>query len=175
MSTISSSVATPARPSKTMLLTVSAALFALGTLFLQPANADHVEGMSHTHLAKQMTVHKSPWCGCCTGWTKALEKSGYKMSVSHHDDLDPIKKQFGVPEAMAGCHTALWGDYVVEGHVPLEALAKLEKERPDIRGIAVPGMPSGSLGMGYDPKAQYTVYALPKDGGAPVPFYVAGQ
>ncbi|MEE9227629.1 MAG: DUF411 domain-containing protein, partial [Acidimicrobiia bacterium] len=49
------------------------------------------------------------------------------------------------------CHAALIGDYVVEGHVPVEAIARLLDDRPDAVGITVPGMPADSPGMGGDP------------------------
>jgi hypothetical protein len=37
--------------------------------------------------------------------------------------------------------------YVVEGHVPIDALRSLLHDRPKVAGIAVPGMPIGSPGM----------------------------
>lgn len=95
-----------------------------------------------------MTVVKSPWCGCCTGWVKIAEEAGYKVKVVHREDLDPVKRQSGVPKALEACHTVMIDRYVVEGHVPLEAVDRLLRERPDIRGIAVAGMPAGSPGMG---------------------------
>lgn len=59
-----------------------------------------------------------------------------------------VKARLGVPGSLASCHTAVVGNYVVEGHVPLAALERLLAQRPaDIRGIAVPGMPVGSPGM----------------------------
>ncbi|MCT4655028.1 MAG: DUF411 domain-containing protein [Cohaesibacter sp.] len=107
-----------------------------------------------------MTVYKNEYCGCCSTWAKALERLGYKIETKNIDDLDWAKQKFGVPEDMKSCHTAVIDGYVVEGHVHPAALAKMLKERPKIKGIAVPGMPVGSLGMGYDPNAQYTVYAF---------------
>lgn len=112
---------------------------------------------------KTMTVYKSPWCGCCEVWTEAVEAAGYRVVVEDLEDLSSIKQQAGIPDDMQACHTAVIGNdrkYIIEGHVPLEAIDKMMTERPDIRGIAVPGMPEGSLGMGYDPSAEYTVYSL---------------
>jgi hypothetical protein len=129
--------------------------------------------------ATTVTVFKTPWCGCCKVWTDAVEAAGYKVVIEDMEDLSGIKKQAGVPDEMQACHTAVIDGerkYVLEGHVPLEAVDKLMNERPDIHGIAVPGMPQGSLGMGYDPGASYTVYAL--DGnktGTPQPFLTTGQ
>lgn len=59
---------------------------------------------------------------------------------------------------------AVLAGYHLEGHVPVDAVKKLVAEHPQIAGLAVPGMPEGSLGMGDDPKASYDVYAVNKDG-----------
>ena len=95
------------------------------------------------------------------------------------EDLSFIKQQASVPEELEACHTAIIGSerkYVLEGHVPLEAIEKLMSEKPDIRGIATPGMPTGSLGMNHDPKAKYTVYGYSGNGEEkPTVFYEAGQ
>ncbi len=128
---------------------------------------------------KSLMVFKSPWCGCCEVWTDAAKEAGYDVVIEDLDDLTAIKKQAGVPEDMQACHTAVVGGdrkYVIEGHVPLEAIQKMMTERPDIRGIAVPGMPQGSLGMGFDPTAKYTVYVLDhKADGAPRPYMTMGE
>jgi hypothetical protein len=128
---------------------------------------------------KTVTVYKTPWCGCCQVWTDAIEKAGYHVAVKDMEDLSAIKQQAGVPDDMQACHTAVIGSdrkYILEGHVPIEAVEKLMSERPDVRGIAVPGMPQGSLGMGNDPSALYTVYSIgltPSD--PPQPYMTTGQ
>ncbi len=38
--------------------------------------------------------------------------------------------------------------YVIEGHVPAEAIIRLLTDRPDVVGLALPGMPADSPGMG---------------------------
>ena len=128
---------------------------------------------------RTLTVYKTPWCGCCEAWSEAVKAAGYHVVTEDLDDLSAIKKQAGVSDDMQACHTAVTGGdrkYVIEGHVPVEAIGKLMSERPDIRGIAVPGMPQGSLGMGFDPSAAYTVYAIgmdPED--APKPYLQTGN
>ncbi|MFP1630968.1 DUF411 domain-containing protein [Zhengella sp. ZM62] len=111
-----------------------------------------------------MTVYKSPWCGCCEVWADAVKAAGFAVEIRDTEDLEPVKAHAGVPDDMVACHTAMLDvdgrKYVVEGHVPLEAIDKLMSERPDIRGIAVPGMPQGSLGMGHDENARYTVHSF---------------
>lgn len=98
--------------------------------------------------ATEMTVVKSPSCGCCSAWVTYLERAGWTITVENRADVTPAKRQAGVPMELAGCHTAFVGGYVVEGHVPLPAIEKLLAERPDLSGIAVPGMPSDAPGMG---------------------------
>lgn len=122
-----------------------------------------------------VTVYKSPSCGCCESWSNAPQQAGYTVERRDMEDLSAVKKTAGVPADLEGCHTARIGNYFVEGHVPLEAIARLTSERPDIAGIAVPGMPQGSLGMGDDPAASYEVYAISKTPGEkPQLFYRVG-
>jgi hypothetical protein len=118
-------------------------------------------------IAAGMTVYKTPWCGCCHAWAEAIEKAGYQVSTVDLEDLSAIRKQAGVPAEMEGCHIAAVEGYFLEGHVPLEAVGKLLSERPDVAGLAVPGMPQGSLGMGDDPSASYEVYAVPREASEP--------
>ena len=110
-------------------------------------------GIAQADDVKKMTVYKTPWCGCCKVWTQAMKKAGSTIEIQDMEDLALIKRQAGVPRQLEACHTAVLGQYIIEGHVPLEAVNKLHQEQPAIRGIAVAGMPQGSLGMGYDPKA----------------------
>jgi hypothetical protein len=115
-------------------------------------------------MAAVLEVYKTPWCGCCTAWAEAFRAAGYDVRLTDMEDLTDVRTEAGVDGDLEGCHTAEIEGYFVEGHVPLEAVAKLLEERPDIRGLAVPGMPSGSLGMGDDPEAAYDVVALDEDG-----------
>ncbi len=80
------------------------------------------------------------------------------------DDLAPIKDKYNIPRQLQSCHTSIIGDYFVEGHVPVEAIARLIAEKPDIAGIALPGMPSGSPGMPGAKQGTWTIQAVGKDG-----------
>ena len=97
--------------------------------------------------AQAITVYKSPTCGCCRGWVAHLVRAGFQPTVVETDDLLPVKRRLGVPDALAACHTAAVGPYFVEGHVPPDDIKRLLRERPKAKGIAVPGMPVGSPGM----------------------------
>lgn len=94
-----------------------------------------------------VTVYKSPTCSCCSNWIAHLEDNGFPVEAKDRANVAPVKRQLGVPEDLAACHTAVVEDYVVEGHVPAEQVKRLLRESPDLRGIAVAGMPAGSPGM----------------------------
>lgn len=95
-----------------------------------------------------ITVYKSPNCGCCVKWVEYLRKEGFEVNAINRSDLTPIKQRAGVKPDMASCHTAMVDGYVIEGHVPASAIRRLLQERPDTLGLAVPGMPDNSPGMG---------------------------
>ena len=95
----------------------------------------------------QFTVWKNPDCGCCREWAAHLRKNGFEVVTNDVKDNVPIRQKLGFPEKFGSCHTALLGDYVIEGHVPARELQRLLRERPSARGLAVPGMPVGSPGM----------------------------
>ncbi|WP_293807912.1 DUF411 domain-containing protein [uncultured Bosea sp.] len=104
----------------------------------------------------KMLVTRDPNCGCCSNWVAHVKAAGFAVEVVEIPDLAPLKARLGVPDALASCHTAEIGGYVVEGHVPAEAIRRLLLERPQAAGLAVPGMPLGSPGMevaGQQPEA----------------------
>jgi len=108
----------------------------------------------------KVTVFKSPSCGCCVGHAAELDKGGFDVEIVKVEDMQAIKKQYNVPSNMESCHTAVIGDYFVEGHVPMEAIDKLLLEQPDIDGIALPNMPAGSPGMPGVKRSPFRVYAI---------------
>lgn len=111
-------------------------------------------------------VHKSPSCGCCGLWVKHLEDSGFQVEVRNSDDVNPVKQRLGVPYGKGSCHTAEIGGYFIEGHVPAEDIKRLLAEKPDAKGLVLPGMPMGSPGMeNPDGSSQpYTVELVQPDG-----------
>ena len=117
-----------------------------------------------TGSGETMVIYKDPNCGCCHLWSEAMKQAGFKTEIHDTDDVAAVKKRLGVPEGVRGCHTATVSGYFVEGHVPLAAVRELLMDPHEIAGLAVPGMPSGSLGMGDDPQASYDVYSVGKDG-----------
>lgn len=115
--------------------------------------------------AQEITVHKTPWCGCCKGWVKHLEAEGFTVTAIDHEDVDPIKQELGVPARLQSCHTAVVGGYVVEGHVPADDIRRLLTEGPEAVGLSAPGMPVGSPGMESGGKSEpYQVILFGKQG-----------
>src|ERR1051325_1713472 len=88
-----------------------------------------------------VTLYKTPECSCCEGDAAYLRQHGFAVTVKATDNLADISRKAGIPTELQGCHTAFIGDYVVDGHVPVEAIKKLLAEHPPIKGITLPGMP----------------------------------
>lgn len=121
-----------------------------------------------------MTVYKSPTCACCGRWVKHMQAAGFAVTVVDRPDVAAVRAERGVPNTLASCHTTTVGadgaEYALEGHVPAEDVVRLLRERPRVRGIAAPGMPSGAPGMeggirapfdvvSFDPAGNRAVYA----------------
>ena len=115
-------------------------------------------------LAAEVTVYKSPYCGCCKGWVTHMQRNGFSVKTNDIDDVSPIKRRNGVPSRLWSCHTGLVDGYVIEGHVPAADIQRLLRERPDVRGLAVPGMVAGSPGMEGAGKDRYQVLSFDNDG-----------
>ena len=113
-------------------------------------------------------VYKTPTCGCCNGWIEHLEAAGFEVDARNVSDIMSVKRDGGVPVQMSSCHTAIVDGYVVEGHVPADQMKRLLAERPDVAGIAVPGMPVGSPGMEGAGAQPYQVLSFTHDGQAAV-------
>ena len=103
-------------------------------------------------------VFKTPSCGCCYGYVLFLEEEKFNVKQNDMRSLHTIKQKYNIPVEMQSCHTTIMGKYFIEGHVPFEAIDKLFKEQPDIDGIALPGMPSGTPGMPGDNDEPYVIY-----------------
>jgi hypothetical protein len=119
---------------------------------------------AQTNESADITVYKTKYCGCCHKWVEHLRDSGLTVAVNDVDSTHPFRSKFGIPDTMASCHTAVAGDYWVEGHVPADLIQQLLQERPEnIQGIAAPGMPQGSPGMEGTNPVTYDVVAYTRD------------
>ncbi|GMV06893.1 MAG: hypothetical protein AMXMBFR53_31680 [Gemmatimonadota bacterium] len=113
-------------------------------------------------------VYKTEGCGCCNGWVEHLQAAGFQVDARNVADLMSVKRDAGVPASHSSCHTALVDGYVVEGHVPADVVKRMLAERPEVAGIAVPGMPIGSPGMEGPNPRPYDVLAFDRKGGSSV-------
>jgi hypothetical protein len=121
--------------------------------------------LSPTHVAPgqakaSVEMYKNPECKCCEWYANYLRNHGYSVVVRPTHNLSLDRREHGVPDRLAGCHTLLVGGYVVEGHVPIATLDKLLSERPKIKGISLPGMPDGSPGMTGSKSEPFTIYEI---------------
>src|SRR5688572_17999577 len=146
--------------------TPAAATVATGAKQTPDASAASVGTAESPAGAKPIAikVYKTPQCGCCKKWVDHLAKNGFQVESVDMPDLAMVKQKYGVKPEHEACHTAVVGDYVVEGHVPADVIKRLLEERPAVVGIAVPGMPAGSPGMEGAMKERYDVLTFDRAG-----------
>lgn len=112
----------------------------------------------------QVEVFKSPYCGCCGKWVEHLRQAGFEVKIWDVSDVPAARNKLGVPDRLGSCHTAKVAGYVVEGHVPVQDIQRLLKEKPKALGLAVPSMPPGSPGMESSRPAAYETLLVQADG-----------
>ena len=108
---------------------------------------------SATADVRAATLYRQVGCSCCATYADYLRENGFAVDMNTVENLEPIRERYGIPQAAVGCHTSVVDGYVVEGHVPVEAIDRLLSERPAVDGISVVGMPVNSPGMG-EPNGQ---------------------
>jgi hypothetical protein len=128
------------------------------------STSSHAAAPADVNDSLLVRTWKSPTCGCCGKWVDYMRNHGYRVTTTDVADVTPVKREHGVLEKDQSCHTSLIGGYVVEGHVPVEDIRRMLAERPDIVGLAAPGMPAGSPGMETGTTPRYDVIAIGKDG-----------
>ncbi len=143
------------------ILIVSLLLVLLSTL---PACENPQYTALNQSPSDAISVYKTPTCGCCTKWVDHLREKGFTVETHDQPSLTALKQEHGIPRGAEACHTALVDGYVIEGHVPAREIARLLEERPDVRGLVVPGMPLGSPGMEADRTEPYSVLAFDDTG-----------
>ncbi|HLC32631.1 MAG TPA: DUF411 domain-containing protein [Candidatus Nanoarchaeia archaeon] len=121
-------------------------------------------GQKTLNTGIKATVFKAQACGCCGIYSQYLEQKGFDVEVVNPPVLSDVKVAAGVPMDLESCHMTKIEDYFIEGHVPVEAINKLLQEKPDIKGIGMVGMPSGSPGMTGKKEGTWTIYGVNRDG-----------
>ncbi|UOO87967.1 CopG family transcriptional regulator [Vitreoscilla massiliensis] len=109
------------------------------------------------------TVYKSSTCGCCIEYVKYLRANGMKVSAIDHNNMNALRQQLGT-DKVASCHTVKIGAYVVEGHVPVAAIRQMLAQKPNIKGVSLPGMPYNSPGMGPEKKGSLKILSIGRAG-----------
>ncbi|MBT5876749.1 MAG: DUF411 domain-containing protein [Candidatus Latescibacteria bacterium] len=132
---------------RAITVTLSICLLAVGAYYLTNRNVD-----------RSMVVYMGPSCDCCEVWMDYMRQNGFTVATPVNPADDGMAYRLKIPSALAACHTAIVDGYIVEGHVPSSDVNRLLSERPDVLGLAVPGMPVGSPGMeGPNPEIYETL------------------
>lgn len=139
-------------------------MLALGTLAVVAGCASEaVPAPAPSGPLPKVVAFQSPYCGCCGKWMEHMRAAGFEVEVHKIETMTEKKMELGIPQLMGSCHTAVVDGYVVEGHVPADLVVRMLAERPDVRGIIVPGMTAGSPGMEDAGKEPYRVLLLGHD------------
>ncbi len=147
-------------------LVLAGSVFAFWQFDGQKDQSSAKEAQEEMKSRGEIVVYKDKYCSCCGAWAKKFKEKGYSIKEVEVKDMAKLKSDKGVPLELASCHTAvLDGKYILEGHVPIESVLKLQKENPDIAGLAVPGMPTGVPGMpGRANFETLQIYSFDKEG-----------
>lgn len=128
-----------------------------------------VRGAMAAEVLPPVEAYRNPGCGCCEQWAERMRQAGFSVTMNDDPELARRREKLGVPTDIAGCHTAIVGDYIVEGHVPPKDVKRLLVEKPVARGLSVPGMPAGSPGMeSADASESFNVLIFAADGSTEV-------
>jgi len=153
---------------KLVLFFVSLISILLVSSFFYNKPSEIIKNSTHS---TELLVYMSPTCNCCKNWAKQLSDYGFLVKSKLENNMQSIKSKAGITSNLVSCHTAFIEDYVIEGHVPPKDILKLLSEKPNIKGLSVPGMPAGSNvpGMEVRPeKANFNVLAINNNGSTTV-------
>nr|CAD6630056.1 metal-binding protein [arsenite-oxidising bacterium NT-25] len=155
---------------KNLVFASVAAVAVAGTIALTALSSAHSTDQPSTSElkmagpSKSITIWRDPGCGCCDTYAGYLEARGY--DVDRVDDRNFVTRSIeaGVPKEGIGCHLAQIDGYYVSGLVPADIIERLVTERPDIKGIALPGMPANAPGMAPEKTGTLKTYAFGEGG-----------
>ena len=123
-------------------------LISSGMLFANTINVHRISAATQENIdIPKVVSYRSASCGCCKKWINHLRDNGLEVVDNIVENVSVIKNQYQIPNNLRSCHSAQIANYTIEGHVPIKSINKLFREKPNIKGIAVPGMPLGSPGM----------------------------
>lgn len=126
--------------------------------------------LTHAAALPRLTVYRDPGCGCCEGWVEHMRAAGFTADIVDDPERATRRATLGISDDNASCHTAVFGNVAIEGHVPAADVIRLINENPaDVIGLTVPGMPQGSPGMGPDGSGPpYDTLLIRRDGSTTV-------
>ena len=134
------------------------------SLRLAALSALFISSLAQASELIPIDVHRDANCGCCKAWIKHLQDNGFAVTDHVEPNMSAVKQRLGVAPRLASCHTGVINGQFVEGHVPAEQVLALMK-RPDLLGVAAPGMPMGSPGMEVEGRSEaYQVIGLTREG-----------
>src|SRR4051794_39609826 len=85
------------------------------------------------------TLYKDPNCTCCEGHAQYMKENGIEVDIRPVDNLSEMSEKAGFAPEYMGCHMIMLDGYVIEGHVTVDIIEKLLKERPaDVVGLSLP-------------------------------------
>ena len=123
-------------------------LILYGIIFANTINTNKISARTQENIdIPKVVSYRSASCGCCKKWINHLRNNGLEVVDNIVEDVSAIKNQYKIPNKLRSCHSAKLANYMIEGHVPIESINKLLREKPNLSGLAVPGMPLGSPGM----------------------------
>jgi len=144
------------------LLALTVILLGIST---NPVIAEPAKPATEQSQPLEITVYRSPSCGCCSKWLTHLKQNQFTVNDVVIDDVATIKQKYGVPAKLASCHTAIVNGYVIEGHVPASDIKELINSKAKVVGLSVPGMTTGTPGMEMgNRKDPYDVVSFDKTG-----------
>jgi hypothetical protein len=122
-------------------------------------------GKSATGLVtpEPLHVYRAPEGLACGRWADHMRRAGFVVKTKEAEDLMALRERLRIPADLAACHSAEIAGYVIEGHVPAEAVRRLISEKPDAIGLAVAGMPAGAPGVECMDEDQYDVVLFGPD------------
>ncbi len=151
---------------KILILAIIIIAIVIGVIIWNSENYNPSISISDELKASEIVVYKTPNCGCCEVYGNYLKRLGVDATTVDvtNSELREMSHEYRVPHELSSCHITMVGDYLAEGHVPLEVIEKLVKESPDISGITLPGMPSGTPGMPGPKMGDWKIYKIHHNG-----------
>lgn len=146
-----------------LVIVIMVVIFAVKSINSYDVSSKPDNSPEQSTVGTKVTITMSKTCGCCKLYSAYLSKKGFQVENVLVDNIDAVKIEYKIPDDQRSCHTTIVGDYIVEGHIPVEAIEKMLAEKPAIRGIAMAGMPAGSPGM-PGTKQPFDIYELTDTG-----------